>query len=269
MILRRSIGDTEMWALLSGDTIQGRFECNKNSQCGLRKKGKYICFFVDDYWWIDNNEHRFCITVDIPEDKLIFGEGIYYAGASMKKTHIWSGKRGNEAYYLKEAYVKSYSIKDIISFAIDDDSYNQETYNHIIEKMKKHNVKIVDMPNKEMKYKKWHSLRVSCAHTGHKTEEQKEVISLLKKKFEGQYGIINFDCFSGYEKNPYFYKDGEKIYYDGKVNFVHIELYGFTKRGGCYHAKDIYCRVNAKNKTIYHNDYYGSIESWQPLKDVC
>lgn len=264
MILRRSIGDTEMYALLHGDVIKGRYNIANEGQSSCHKKGNFVCFFVDDYWWIDTKSHRFCITVDIPEDRLSFGEGIYYAAASMAKTHIWSGKRGNELYVLKEAYVKKYSIKDVVSFAIDDDTYNQETHDWVINRMKEQNVAIVDMPNKKLKQQKYRKLTVRCSNTKYKTSEQKEILSLLKEKFSEYYGEINFDCYC-IQSNYYYNTVGEKIYYDGPVNSCSIDLYKETSRGVAFIDKSIHFRVNPTKKTIYHKKYYGSIEDWKPL----
>lgn len=117
MLLHRSMNETEFRTLLSGKPVIGRYNVKNQMQSSFEEEGLYVCFFEDDYWWIDAN-HKICAIVDIPEEKLGKGFGTYFASKNMAKTHIWSGRRGSELYLLNECYAKSYSIEDVVSISL-------------------------------------------------------------------------------------------------------------------------------------------------------
>ncbi len=114
MKLYRSIGDEEFFSLLHGDSIEGRY-CNfKKNENVLDKEdiGSVVCFFVDKIRWKDA-KHTFFLEVEIPDEELIFGTGIYYAAKSLGKTKTWTGRNGHCKYEFKEAYAKKYNVSNI------------------------------------------------------------------------------------------------------------------------------------------------------------
>ena len=111
MLLYRSIGEKELFSLLRGEVIQGRYNCNTEVQTTSKEKN-VCCFYVDLFRWKDS-QHKFLIVVDIPEKYLSFGIGEYWASNETRKTKTWTGRNGSELYKIREAYVYSYSIKDV------------------------------------------------------------------------------------------------------------------------------------------------------------
>ena len=69
MLLYRSIGTREFNALLSNKIIEGKYNLSKEKQSSFDEKGLYVCFFEDEYWWLDSR-HKVCVIVDILEEKL-------------------------------------------------------------------------------------------------------------------------------------------------------------------------------------------------------
>ena len=111
MKLYRSIGEKELRGLLEGQMIYGMFNCQKEHQNNSYLKNA-CCFFVDEVRWNDAS-HEFMLVLEIPEERLTFGIGDYYAGKSLKDEKIWSGRNGSLHYKIREAYTLSYCIDDV------------------------------------------------------------------------------------------------------------------------------------------------------------
>jgi hypothetical protein len=111
MRIGRSIGEAELRMLLSGSVVNGKYNCSTESQNSNKDKN-VVCFFVDDVKWQDK-AHKFFIICDIPASRLKFGVGEYWAAKTMAKTNIWTGRRGDTLYGIREAYIQSYSIADV------------------------------------------------------------------------------------------------------------------------------------------------------------
>ena len=54
MLLYRSIGTREFNALLSNKIIEGKYNLSKEKQSSFDEEGLYVCFFEDEYWWLDS-----------------------------------------------------------------------------------------------------------------------------------------------------------------------------------------------------------------------
>lgn len=114
MILYRSIGDSELTALLMDGHVHGRYnnatEAQNNSELN-----KVCCFFTDEIRWTDGC-HSYFLKVDVPSEKILqTGVGVYYASKDFAKTKIWTGRRGSVEYKLGEVYVSEYSLADVKS----------------------------------------------------------------------------------------------------------------------------------------------------------
>lgn len=111
MKLFRSIGTNELMQLINGSTVHGRYNCEgeKLNNCELKNM---CCFFVDEVMWKDK-QHSFLVVVDIPEEDIYFGNGIYNATKNFANTKVWSGRWGDSQYSIREAYCDSYSLSQV------------------------------------------------------------------------------------------------------------------------------------------------------------
>lgn len=200
MLLYRSIGEREFDALLSNRIIEGKYNVSKEKQSSFDKEGLYVCFFEDEYWWLDSR-HKVCVIVDIPKEELKEGIGIYFASKNMAKTHIWSGRRGSECYELKEKYAKSYSLDNVVAISLPN--YVESSLERYKEIIKQKGIKIIDNPKtilEEKKFKENLSIRfhqyTSCKrNVWHKS--LKEFLKQICNK-NGYKGIIDIDCYDVY-----------------------------------------------------------------------
>lgn len=143
MWLNRSISISELNALLTGEVIYGRYNLSTEKQSTCDKDNMFS-FYIADYWWIDSS-HRFSIIVDIPDNRLSYGLGTYYASKSFEKTHIWSGRRGKVEYQVLEYYCESYSINDVL-FISGLDSFNKSYQKYYSQKLSEYGVRIMLSP---------------------------------------------------------------------------------------------------------------------------
>lgn len=117
MKLYRSIGDEEFVTLLQGRDIIGKYHSFNEREHIIKTNnaeslGNVVCFFTERIAWKDRY-HKIFIEIEIPNEKLYFGTGIYYAAKSLEKTKIWSGRRGNIRYEFQEAYVEKYNSSNV------------------------------------------------------------------------------------------------------------------------------------------------------------
>lgn len=137
MRLYRSIGENELKTLLKKCPVVGKYHCSTEMQntCGLQNA---VCFFVDEFHWSDTN-HKFVVVVDIPNTLLEFGVGTYYAPKSLKNTKVWTGRTGEYVYGIREAYIDSYSLSDVVEIYLFN-YYNISTSKQIKEICDENNV---------------------------------------------------------------------------------------------------------------------------------
>lgn len=220
MLLYRSIGTREFNALLSNKIIEGKYNLSKEKQSSFDEEGLYVCFFEDEYWWLDSR-HKVCVNVDIPEEELKEGIGVYYASKNMAKTHIWSGRSGNECYKLKERYAKSYSLNNVVAISLPN--YTESALKQYKEIIKQKGIKIIDNPKvvlEEKKFKnnlsiKFHQYANCKKNDWHKS--LKEFLKQICNKNEYN-GIIDIDC---YDNSNFFYFNPNE---DFIVTFVTLDL---------------------------------------------
>lgn len=220
MLLYRSIGGNELYVLLSKGIIKGQYNLSKEKQSSFDKKGLYVCFFEDEYWWLDSR-HKVCVIVDIPEEKLKKGTGIYFASKNMAKTHIWSGRRGSECYELKERYAKSYSIDNVVAISLPN--YVESSLKWYKETIKQKGIKIIDNPKvvlEEKKFKENLSIKFHQYANCKKNDWHKSLKEFLKQICnKNEYnGIIDIDC---YDNSNFFYFNPNE---DFIVTFVTLDL---------------------------------------------
>lgn len=110
--LRRSISDIELRQLLEGRDITGRYNIANEKQSQSKIKTPVIQAFEAEVWWTDRY-HRHLVILEVPESRIKRGVGDYWASKEFAKTHIWTGRTGSEHYYIPEAYLTDYSIKDV------------------------------------------------------------------------------------------------------------------------------------------------------------
>lgn len=114
MKLYRSIGETELNALLNDIVITGRYK-NADEQYNTGSLNNVVCFFAEPIRWKDAR-HQFHISIEIDDDdKRIVerGVGTYMAAKAFATTKIWTGRKGSVKYELPEAYLSEYSVKDV------------------------------------------------------------------------------------------------------------------------------------------------------------
>lgn len=220
MLLYRSIGTREFNALLSNKIIEGKYNLSKEKQSSFDEEGLYVCFFEDEYWWLDSR-HKVCVNVDIPEEELKEGIGVYYASKNMAKTHIWSGRSGNECYELKERYAKSYSIDNVVAISLPN--YVESSLKWYKETIKQKGIKIIDNPKvvlEEKKFKENLSIKFHQYANCKKNDWHKSLKEFLKQICnKNEYnGIIDIDC---YDNSNFFYFNPNE---DFIVTFVTLDL---------------------------------------------
>ena len=142
MILYRSIGQSELTALLLDGHVHGRYDNSVEKQNDSTLK-KVCCFFTEALRWLDGC-HDFFIEVDIPNDRIIGkGVGVYYAPKNLKQTYVWTGRRGSVEYHFDEVYINEYSLSDIKTIR----GLHKFTDNHINTEIKpildKFNIEII------------------------------------------------------------------------------------------------------------------------------
>lgn len=113
MKLYRSIGEKELKNLLQGYPIHGIYPsgCIDGSDCEIEKRS-VVCFYTEPFMWSDK-EHKHVIICDIPEEELTFGTATYLVSKDVIKKRQWSGRDGSELLKLSEAYVDTYTIKNV------------------------------------------------------------------------------------------------------------------------------------------------------------
>lgn len=125
MKLYRSIGMQELKTLFKAKCpVIGKYHCSEEN-CNTSQLQNAVCFFVDNVRWRDN-DHRFTITVDIPATLLEFGIGTYYAKETLANTNIWDGASGDYTYGIREAYVDTYSLKNVVELNVFDECDEKE-----------------------------------------------------------------------------------------------------------------------------------------------
>lgn len=145
MRLYRSIGIEELETIFNAQCpVLGKYHCSNEIQNTSKMKNA-ICFFVDEIRWKDAS-HKFFIVVDISVTKLEFGIGTYFAGKSLKKAQIWTGKCGSITYGLREAYTESYSINDVKELYIFN-YFNLSVTKNLSKICKKNGIKFYDGHN--------------------------------------------------------------------------------------------------------------------------
>lgn len=220
MLLYRSIGVREFDTLLSNRIIEGKYNVSKEKQSSFDEDGLYVCFFEDEYWWLDSR-HKVCVVVDISEEELKEGIGVYHASKNMAKTHIWSGRRGSECYELKERYAKSYSLDNVVAISLPN--YTELALKQYKETIKQKGIKIIDNPKvvlEEKKFKNNLSIRFHQYANCKKNDWHKSLKEFLKQLCnKNEYnGIIEIDC---YDNSNFFYFNTKE---DFIVTFVTLNL---------------------------------------------
>ena len=122
VICYRTIGWDEFDALLSGETIKGKYDNNSEGQNDSNLKD-VVCFFREPIMWQDK-EHIFMIKCKFNSNEIYTGTGVYYASKDLKNTNIWTGRRGKTEYNLDEIYVKSYKLDNVIAFVVKNEEAN-------------------------------------------------------------------------------------------------------------------------------------------------
>ena len=122
VICYRTIGWDEFDALLSGETIKGKYDNNSEGQNDSNLKD-VVCFFREPIMWQDK-EHVFMIKCKFNSNEIYTGPGVYYASKDLRSTNIWTGRRGKTEYNLDEIYVKSYNLKNVIAFVVKNEESN-------------------------------------------------------------------------------------------------------------------------------------------------
>lgn len=141
MLLIRCIGIYEFYELLKGNNIQGRYNIGNEVQSTGVGNNK-VCAFVDEVYWLDK-KHKMVAILNIPEDRLSFGTGDYWAAKSFAKTHVWSGRKGSVQYFIREAYFDSYNITDVVSLSLP---FHTDRYMTMYrEVLNKYNIKEFDI----------------------------------------------------------------------------------------------------------------------------
>lgn len=189
MILYRSIGIEEFKKLINGDNIEGRYDLSKERQSTSNLKN-VICFFTDEYWWLDKS-HTICIKLDIPENRLQFGIGTYYAPKILAKTRVWSGRRGTEKYNLGEAYSLKYNIQDVIAVSLGEIQNKHRIENYL----RKKNIVLFDIKSRHnnvsrnsVKIKVKYYFRYNISNLA------EFVVTKLKKNLQGYTDYIEVNC---------------------------------------------------------------------------
>ena len=138
MLLYRCVGLNEMNNLIgySGEckVIMGNYNLSTEEQSTGNMIGA-ISFFCEPYLWLDSR-HKVVVICDIPEDRLQFGKGVYFAAKGFEKTKVWTGRRGSVRYELDEAYTASYSITDVKGMSVWNGfnrDYQNRYYNRYLE----------------------------------------------------------------------------------------------------------------------------------------
>lgn len=113
MKLYRTIGKKELMNLLQGYPIHGMYPsgCIDGSDCKMEKRS-VVCFYTEPFHWSDK-EHKYIIVCDIPDEELTFGTAKYMVSKDTIKTRKWSGRNGSESLLLNEAYIDTYTIKNV------------------------------------------------------------------------------------------------------------------------------------------------------------
>lgn len=142
MLIYRSIGERELFQLLNGNIIYGQYDCSAEKQ-NSSKKTNAICCFVEKYFWKDS-KHKFFVILDIPNNQIELGKGIYYASKNLSKTKIWSGRKGNTVYEIQEAYIDKYSYKNVCTIYLGNYYANWYMNKHILPKIEKYNLNVID-----------------------------------------------------------------------------------------------------------------------------
>ena len=122
VICYRTIGWDEFDALLSGETIKGKYDNNSEGQNDSNLKD-VVCFFREPIMWQDK-EHVFMIKCKFNSNEIYTGSGVYYASKDLRSTNIWTGRRGKTEYNLDEIYVKSYSLENVVAFVVKNEEAN-------------------------------------------------------------------------------------------------------------------------------------------------
>lgn len=127
MKLYRSIGESELMKIIHHVPVRGMYD-NAFDPQNTSDLNNILCCFVEEIRWKDN-EHQFFLELDIPEDRIQFGTGTYFVPKDMGKNKIWTGRRGSTKVELKEAYLDSYTVQDIIKISGIFDQYANWFYN--------------------------------------------------------------------------------------------------------------------------------------------
>ena len=112
VVLHRSISAIELRYLLEGREITGRYDIASEKQSQSKVRVPVIQTFAADVWWTDIY-HKHLVILEVPESRIRRGVGDYWAQKNFAKTHIWTGRTGSEHYFIPEAYLTSYSLKDV------------------------------------------------------------------------------------------------------------------------------------------------------------
>ena len=138
----RSIGDSELDILCNNETVVGRYN-NSTEKQNDSKATNVVCFFTEPYKWEDA-AHYIHIKCQFNKNDIVdFGTGIYYAGKSLGKTKVWTGRRGKTGYKIDEFYVSSYNIDNVVAvdYNIIDKKFNRDYSKMYTDKLKQHNIK--------------------------------------------------------------------------------------------------------------------------------
>lgn len=112
--LYRSIGDSELMALLIDGHVHGRYNNSYEAQNNSNLEKVCACF-IKPYRWFDK-KHKYFIEIEIERIRVLeFGKGLYYASKKFGQTKIWTGRIGKTEYWLEEAYISLYCISDVKS----------------------------------------------------------------------------------------------------------------------------------------------------------
>lgn len=127
----RTIGRMELNMLFEAmNPIYGQRKWQNRPECGLNKDYPYgvVCFFSEPIA-IKDKEHKFEIVVDLKSP--IEGLGDYDVSHKFQKSKVIFLGKGKQEILLKELYVRSYTIEDVV--AINLKNYFALHYSDFIE----------------------------------------------------------------------------------------------------------------------------------------
>lgn len=133
----RSISAQELKALVfSYNPIFGykRWGTCNPDECSCTLPYGVVCFFLEPWYWEDK-EHTIDIVCEFDTEaksEMQVGKGTWHFSKSTKFSHVYKGRAGKYEHSIKELYVRSYCLRDVISINL-----RGHYAFHFLEKVKK------------------------------------------------------------------------------------------------------------------------------------